>query len=71
MISKEKSAFRDCIIEMGELSRQRKWQIKKLGYGYCSKCNLPRVNSELCEFHRLQKNETARKKRLDKANDIC
>lgn len=38
-----------------DVSRQRKWQKKKVAEGKCSKCSEPLFDKELCKKHYLNK----------------
>ncbi len=40
-----------------EISRQRRWQIKKRAEGFCMICGKPRVNASYCETHRKEINK--------------
>ena len=44
-----------------ELSRQRKWQIKKTKIGRCQICGEKEVVKQFCEKHRKMRNERDRK----------
>jgi len=44
------------------LSKQRKWQLRKMRAGKCSKCGAPLATAKYCLHHAVQNREYVRKK---------
>ena len=47
-----------------EVSRQRRWQLRKMASGKCLVCGRKRVNAKFCRVHRSRVNAQRRKARV-------
>lgn len=57
----------DEFTERQGISRQRRWQLRKLAAGKCKICGRKRVNAKYCRVHRQRINSYNRKLRKGKA----